>query len=193
MDIIEDFSFFFSVNKKVRPLLRSGTPVDRICDHDMLMVRKQEMGLCVFAVSATNHRPLGTTISQLPPPPPRQQTHLCGRKRALGFTTRPFAVHQCFSQLQNVAVTGRTTHVLRGGPFGGIGIRSSTGCTSSRNPASRSLLQCSSGRRCVNVASRGGLKCSTPRLRSWISVRRPCLRCCTRFRWNAKYVAVCCF
>ena len=77
MAIIEDFSFFsVSFFKKVRQLLRSGTPVDRICDHDMLMVRKQEMGLCVFAVSATNHRPLGTTISQLPPPPPRQQ-HIC--------------------------------------------------------------------------------------------------------------------
>ena len=42
-------------------------------------------------------------------------------------------------QFQNVAVTSRTIQVPRDGPFGGTSIRSSTGCASSRNSASRSF------------------------------------------------------
>ena len=59
--------------------------------------------------------------------------------------------------------------------------RSSSGCTSSGNSASRFLLQCSfSGRRCMNVASRGDLQQQRPRLRSQTSERNPDLQCCTR-------------
>ena len=49
--------------------------------------------------------------------------------------------HQCFAQFQNVAVPGRTTHVPRDGPFGSIGIRSSTGCTCSRKLGIAVLLE----------------------------------------------------
>ena len=33
-----------------------GTPVERRYDHDMLMARKQDMGLCVFSVSANQQQ-----------------------------------------------------------------------------------------------------------------------------------------
>ena len=68
---IADFRIL-GVLKKVRRLLRSGTLVEKRSDHDMLMVRKQDMVFCFLSVSATNHQPLGTTIFELPPPP-RQQ------------------------------------------------------------------------------------------------------------------------
>ena len=75
-------------------------------------------------------------------------------------------------------MTSRTSHVPRDGPFGGI--RSSTCCISSWK-LSIALFFCNAvplaDGRSMSVASRSGLKCSTSRLRSWISARRPCLRC----------------
>ena len=94
----------------VRRLLRSGTPVERRCDHHMFMVRKEDMGLCLFRL---RHQPTTVGHHFELPPPPRQRHIFCACKCAIGCTTRPFVVLRCFAQFQNVTVTGRTTHVPR--------------------------------------------------------------------------------
>ena len=149
--------------------------------------------MCVLSVSATNHQPLNTTISEIPPPP--RQHRQCVLANA---PSGPFDVHQCFAQkLHNVAVTGRTTHAPRDWPFGGI--RSWTSCASSRNSASRSQADgaCTWLRVVVCKAihhayghghQRGAVVCDAASLIRWCAKTFLCLLClipcCWRYRMH---------
>ena len=147
--------------------------VETRCYHEMLMVRNKtwcSMSFVSLAPTIIHWAPLSRTTTTTKR---TTATFLC-------LQTCP-RVHntylRCTSTFCEVSER-RTIHVPRDGPFGGIGIRSSPGCTSSAKSASRSHVHCSSsGRRCMNVASRGGLKYSSPRMLSWTSATNPDLRC----------------